>query len=82
MSEDKRKGELSFARCEVCLQHDGWAKTTDNLMLVAIDGRTALVCRKHNPDRELRKKYEKEEPRLLNDVPKLRAEYEQESRAD
>lgn len=36
-------------RCEICLAKHGWALAIANIYLVVIDGKDALVCRKHNP---------------------------------
>lgn len=52
----KRDG-VKMARCQVCLDRDGWAARTDNLMLATIDGKEILVCRKDNPNRKMRGSY-------------------------
>lgn len=49
-----------MARCELCLERDGWTSPTDNLMLVLMRGRERLVCRRDNPNRRSRSKYEPE----------------------
>lgn len=56
---DVRKGELSVARCELCLSRNGWARSTDNLKLAMIDGRETLVCKKDNPQPEARGNYDR-----------------------
>jgi hypothetical protein len=56
---DVRKGELSVARCELCLARNGWARSTDNLKLAMINGRETLVCKRDNPLPEQRGNYDR-----------------------
>ncbi len=58
---DIRKGELSVARCEICLERDGWARSTDNLKIAMINGREVLVCRRDNPLPEARGNYDRKQ---------------------